>query len=766
MPMPISAHSSPFDPWSRRLAVYGYLAPLVKGRRVLELGVGDGSGAERLRSLGASAIVAADDDPQALARARSSVSRDGDGAGRQARLNFVALERRALEAAGGGGFDVVVAPDALALLRPGGPVALPAVRALLSPRGRLALMVPNGDRPASGNGQGAGAGYYELLEALERLFPSVRMFGVTPFAAYGLAEFSEATAGLRIDGGLVEDASLQPTHYVALAGPDQSFGGAPDLGYALVQVPGADAGADIDGDRDHVREQAGAAKSASTGELGELRRRLAEAEGRAEGVLRVSRAQGEEIEELRARLRRGAEARTELDQEVTRLRRALAEADESVLDLTRRTREEMNALAQRITAGLRPGGPTGDGADDEGPGPAARLREEVRRRDEALAARESALSERDERIAGLEVDRQDLRWQLDEAAARGGRGALGADSGVEAGAEDGNDDGSDDRELASALRERQQALEQYRQAAAAHLAEVNRLREALAEQSTLVSELEDSLSARDQRVTALEQEAAGLRRHMAEIEQADRARRSRLAEVEGTLLRLQRQAAVAAAAAPPAPPPAARAPDPAAAARVAELERRNEQLTGELRALEARLRDADSRRGELEAQWGEAVERMVGLEREVAAQPQPVAAEDSAPLGLADGPRLESAMKEISRLREALERSEEQLWETKGQLLLDRERMAVLEHEVSHATPPAPPPPPALPLSPAAPTVSEAAHQAIVGAVLQELGEIESGLRGEITRLDTTLRMVEGWRADLAVTDAGADVPFTDVNRS
>jgi SAM-dependent methyltransferase/chromosome segregation ATPase len=741
--MPIS-HNSPFDSWSRRLAVYGYLAPLVTGRRVLELGCGDGSGAERLRSLGASAVVAADDDPQALARARSNVSREGDGGPRQARITFVALERRALEAASGGGFDIIVAPDAIALMRPGSPLLPPAAKALLSPRGRLALMVPNGDRPGGGNGAGAGAGYYEMLEALERLFPSVRMFGVTPFAAYGLAEFSEATAGLRIDGGLVEDASLQPTHYVALAGPDQAFGGGTDLGYALVQVPGADAD---EAGAGRARQAPAAGRSSDTAELGELRRRLAEAEGKAEGVVRVSRAQGEEIEELRARLRRGAEARAELDQEVTRLRRALAEADESVLDLTRRTREEMNALAQRITAGLRPGGPEAHAGDGD-EGPAARLREEVRRRDEVLAARESALSDRDERIAGLEVDRQDLLWQLDEAAAR----QIGTDEidAVPGGAVDAG-------ELASALRERQQALEQYRHAAAAHLAEVNRLREALAEQSTLVSELEDALSTRDQRVTALEQEAAGLRRHMAEIEQADRARRSRLAEVEGTLLRLQRQAAVAAAetattSAPPAP-----RPDPAAAARVAELERRNEQLGGQVRALEARLREADSRRGELEAQWGEAVERMVGLERAVVAQPEAAPVEDAAPLGLADGPRLESAMKEISRLREALERSEEQLWETKGQLLLDRERMAVLEHEVNHAPPPAP----------AAATVSEAAHQAIVGAVLQELGEIESGLRGEITRLDSTLRLVEGWRADLAVTDAeGADVPFTGANRS
>ena len=51
----------------------------------------------------------------------------------------------------------------------------------------------------------------------------------------------------------------------------------------------------------------------------------------------------EEIDELRGRVRRAAEDRAALDAEVTTLRRALAEADESVVNLTRKTTAEMSA---------------------------------------------------------------------------------------------------------------------------------------------------------------------------------------------------------------------------------------------------------------------------------------------------------------------------------------------------------------------------------------------------------------------------------------
>ena len=457
----------PFDLWSRRLAVYGYLAPLVSGKRVLEIGCAEGVGAARLAELGAESVVGADTNQALLARARSEVSAPN--------LGFAALDRRSLGPAAP--FDVIIVPEAAALLRPGNALNPSAARGLLGAQGRLVVMVGNGDRP----GAASGRGYYEVVEALENLFPKVRMFGVTPFAAYGLAEFAENVAGLRIDGGLVEDASLQPTHYVALAGPDDDL----DLGYALVQVPFGPG--EIEGDSQAPAVTAGSGAGAGAGAGGvagglerpisgeaadpdlvrDLRRQLVEAQGQNEGVLRVSRAQGEEIEELRARLRRGAEARAELDQEVVRLRKALAEADESVLDLTRRTREEMAALAQRITAGLRPEAPAG------------RDREQ---RD--LAARESSLSERDERIATLEAEKQDLLWRLETASA-----AAAAASRVTAPAAP-----QAARGQAPAAPGQAQAAEQYRLAAAAHLQEVNRLREALAEQSTQVSELEDSLA--------------------------------------------------------------------------------------------------------------------------------------------------------------------------------------------------------------------------------------------------------------------------------
>jgi SAM-dependent methyltransferase len=714
------ARLSPFEPVNRRLAVYGYLAPLVAGRRVLEVGCSAGIGVARLRALGATKVVGADDDAAAVARARATERAEG----LQGVQWIASLDRRSLEAAGP--FDVVIVPDAPALLAGKHGLAPGVLQALLAPRGRLVLVAANGDRA-----EGAGLGYYALSEALEPHFPRVRMFGLTPFAAYGIAEFEEAAPGLRVDAGLIDDAGEQPSHYVAIGGPDEAVA----LGYALVQVP---FGEGAEAPTVAVAPAPTAAPAALPAEISDLRRRLAEAEGRVDGALRVSRAQTEEIEELRARLRRGAEARAELDQEMGRLRRALAEADESVVSLTRKTTEEMTTLAQRLTAGLRQASAAGEASGDSAP--VGRLREDLRRKEAELAARESALSDRDERVAALEAEKQDLLWRL-EAAVEDVRRAetrvaerppvAQARPFLPAA------NGAGDEELRGLLAQRDQALQHYRQAGGAHVEEVSRLREALAEQSTLVAELEESLAAGSKRFTTAEQELERLRRHAAEVEQADRARRSRLAEVEGTLLRLQRQS--------PAPPPAP--PSPADVAARAEAQRKIGELTALVATLEGRLRDAEKSRSEAERVWGDAVERMVG-------QP-PVAVEPAR----VDGPKLEAALTEVSRLRDALERSEEQLWETKGQLLLDRERMLVLENQIATMVP-APAPEQQPPVAPVA-TVTEAAHQAIVGAVLNELGELEAGLRREVARLDAVERTLEDWRADLSVTEAESGVPFS-----
>lgn len=203
-------------------------------------------------------------------------------------------------------FDIIVVPDAAAGVRRPGAVA--ALRKLLRPGGRLVLAAANADRP----GTAGGIGYYELQGALTPHLPHVQMLGMTPFAGIGVVEFNGAVDALRIDARLVKEPE-PPVAYVALAGNEAVTG----LGYALVQLPAS-----------------GAAPA-------------------REEVTRISDVRADEIEELRARLRRAAEDRAQLDAENARLRRALAEADESVMSLTRRTTEEMAAVADRLAAGLR-----------------------------------------------------------------------------------------------------------------------------------------------------------------------------------------------------------------------------------------------------------------------------------------------------------------------------------------------------------------------------------------------------------------------------
>jgi SAM-dependent methyltransferase len=677
-----------------RLAVYSYLRPLIEGRRVLELGSGSGEGAAHLLALGADTVFGTDDDGAAVDAARRKLARAG--------LSFV--PRTAVRE--GGPFEVVVVPEATALLRGTDRLSLTTLREILGPEGRLVCLVKSGDVESNGGG----LGYYDVVDALSPHFPSVRMFGRTPFAAFGIAEFDDAGGGLHVDSELVADSGEQPDHYLAVAGPEESL----PLGYALVQVPLGAFGAPA----------AAPAPAAAEASVAELRRKLAEAQGEVEGVLRVSRAQVEEIEELRARLRRAAEARGELDEEVNRLRRALADNNESVMSLTRRTTEEMTALAQRLTAGLR-GGPR-----EETPQTAA-LVEKLREREAALAARESALSDRDDRIAALEAERQDLAWRLDAAEEdlrrAGGPGAAPSPR---------------EDEVLATLRTREQALEEYRRAATAHLDEVGRLRDALGEQSAAVVELEESLAQAEKRLQAAEQDSERLRRLAAETEDADRQRRSRLAELEGTLLRLQRQAANGSTAPAPVAPPKPSDEVPKLTAKVRGLE-------VELDRLRAELADTERSRDDAELRWDEAAGRIVGLERAAAEKEEKVHTEESLRARItelesrADSGRLGTALAEVDRLRGALERSEEQLWEARGRLLANRERLEAFERM---ATP------------------AEGGAARVPLEVLDELGALESGLRAEAARLAAVERTLAEWRTALTSGPpvAGAPPPASE----
>jgi len=554
---PLMPEDSAAASLDRRLPLYAYLEPLWGGRRVLEIGQSgqSGGGAEFLKSLGATQVVTSEGDVTAI----------------------------------GERFDVVVVPEADALVRRPGTVA--SWHKLLADGGHLVVAVGNAERP----GAVGGLGYYELHDAIKPHLPGVQMLGVTPFLGVGVVEFEGAVDALRIDSRLVKEPE-SPVSYVAIAGAEPVS----DLGYALVQLPWVATAATA------VTLAATTNSRGSNLELTlEQSRKLED----AESAIRVARAQGDEIEELRARLRRAAEDRATLDAENAKLRRALAEADESVMNLTRRTTEEMAAVADRLAAGLR--------APSDGD---ARAREEIAREeidrlrvklaetdaraasaeqrleevgaasrqrqvalDDALErqrlaeselqrarrdtgrfeaeARASvvdgrtldeqtrALAARDERIARLEGEKQDLIWRLAEledklrqAIARAVQGGVARPDGQVPAAANGHTAAD---EPAAVRQARERALEDFHRASSAHVGEITELRAAVSEQMALVSELEDSVVAAEKRAASAGTDAATLRRTAKDLEEADRSRRSRLAELEGKLLRLEHERKIA-----------------------------------------------------------------------------------------------------------------------------------------------------------------------------------------------------------------------------
>jgi hypothetical protein len=526
-----------------RLPLYAYLEPLWVGRRVLEIGQSGqtGGGAEVLLALGAAHVVIS----------------EGDLAGISER------------------FDVVVVPQADALVRRPGTVA--AWRQLLAERGRLVVAVGNAERP----GASGGLSYYELYDAIEPHLPGVQMLGVTPFLGVGVVQFDGAIDALRIDSRLVKEPEL-PASYVAIAGPEPIT----DLGYALVQLPWTKAA---------IATGASKSRGPDADLTAEQSRKLED----AESAMRVARAQGDEIEELRGRLRRAAEDRAALDGENAKLRRALAEADESVMNLTRRTTEEMAAVADRLAAGLRAPLQEDSRARDEADRLRVKLAEsdaraasaEQRLEEVAAASRQrqvalddalerqrlaeselgrarrdaarfeaearaavvdrrrldeqaEALAARDERIARLEGDKQDLIWRLAEledklrqAIARAVQGGVARPNGPAVAP---NERMTGD-EPAVVRQARDRAMEDFHRASSAHVAEITELRASVSEQMALIAELEDAVAAAEKRASIAGTDTAALRKTAKDLEEADRSRRSRLAELEGKLLRLEHE---------------------------------------------------------------------------------------------------------------------------------------------------------------------------------------------------------------------------------
>ncbi|HEY4187380.1 MAG TPA: methyltransferase domain-containing protein [Polyangia bacterium] len=344
----------------------------------------------------------------------------------------------------------------------------------------------------------------------------------------------------------------------------------------------------------------------------ELRRKLEEALIQSESSVRVARAQADEIEELRARLRRSAEDRSLGDIELGKLRRALAEADDSVLTLTRRTAEEMAVVAQRLVTGFGTGltAPVASAPLPHSPELEGNLRraeeavqraeaelatftERLRAADEQIRALKQQTGEvglRDDRIARLEGDKQDLLWRVAELEEK-----------LRHAEQDAVPERTPPEEIAKARASRDRAIEEFHRAAATHVTEVSRLQASVQEHAALVAELEDSLRLSDARGAVADKEATTLRRNAKELEEADRMRRGRLSELEGKLLRIEREKAMAAGRSDGG--------DPAAL----------DELTSKLQAAEQRASSLEQRTGAAEQGAVGANERAAAAEQRAAA---------------------------------------------------------------------------------------------------------------------------------------------------
>lgn len=182
----------------RRLTTYLYVQDLLPGASVLEVG-GGGDDGEILKARGARAVR---------------------GVGPEE-----------LTAVAAGEHDVAFAFDVdPALVR----ATAEALRRVVKPEGTVVLAVPSRDRP----GARSGASYYELMDLLEPMFPSLKMVGQAPFAGATLVEYGVAEPEPVLDGTLVPKGE-RVEWYVAIGGPKREV----SRGYGVMQVPIAEVGA-------------------------------------------------------------------------------------------------------------------------------------------------------------------------------------------------------------------------------------------------------------------------------------------------------------------------------------------------------------------------------------------------------------------------------------------------------------------------------------------------------------------------------------------
>jgi SAM-dependent methyltransferase/DNA repair exonuclease SbcCD ATPase subunit len=570
--------------YARRLPPYVYLQDLIRDRRVLELGTGEGHAAHFLLQAGARSVTGVDRTARAIDGARVRY--------RVADLDFRVTDYATLQLPDGG-FDVVCVPAAAELIRRHG--VLEEVKRVLAPGGHVIVSAPSGDRPDARGG----VSYHELQDRLAALFGPVRMLGASPFVGFSLVEFGEEAADvLEVDldtqlaqwGGAGEPVI---TDYVAVAG-GRGGDGVP-RGFTVVQLPvalGLQAASDAAGVTvaDDVVRPAPTPRPEGGGSLrdenAELRRRLARAIDECASI-------GAELQVQRQRAR---DADNELGQVAAQSTREIERARaEATVQAARVVELEAHlATLRRENLGLRADLDTHTAMEALGmqrppvvavstPAPG----EEVVRLERLLAEAQRQAARSQDEAARTQIEVKDLTWRLAELETELHRSAAPREG------------------------EAVDPMLLLRDAALHHEQVVAELRAIVDERDAYVEELRDELERATAQVDELRRVASAASARATGIDAELREVRGRMARAEGEVLKLRRQAppvvsAPAAVPTPaPLPPPPLPAVDPGVLARVAELEKALAERSDAAEKANARWKQAEQKSDELWRKVGE-----------------------------------------------------------------------------------------------------------------------------------------------------------------
>ncbi len=205
-----------------RTAQYLYLVELVRDKRVLEVGCGDGAAARFLAERGAARVTGIDPSASAIAQGRERH--------RLTNLELRCEDPRRIEIQDGS-VDCVLLPDGAGLIRRS--VVLDELRRVLAPGGTLVVIAGNADRP----GSAGGVSYHEMVDRLSARFAPVHVVACAPVQAEAMVGFAPA-AGEAV-GEVVFDRSLasgviEAVDYLAVCGD----AAAPELAaLTLVELP-------------------------------------------------------------------------------------------------------------------------------------------------------------------------------------------------------------------------------------------------------------------------------------------------------------------------------------------------------------------------------------------------------------------------------------------------------------------------------------------------------------------------------------------------